>query len=191
MRRRCTLPLQTTCILWRGRAAPASTFSTRGWRSINTPSDNIAVGSKKPSRRSLLLRQLAEQPPPVLDGETFASLKAAYKLSDNYLRKALRASGIPMTPLVEGVRQESFADLERTLLALGSEYARPDRERRMLCRRLVITAKEHARWAARKGSEDIQRNKEEMVLWMLTWLENPGIFAEWVKLRKRAREGGR
>jgi len=28
--------------------------------------------------------------------------------------------------------------------------------------------------------------KEEMVLWMLTWLENPGVFATWLELRKRA-----
>jgi hypothetical protein len=26
--------------------------------------------------------------------------------------------------------------------------------------------------------------KEEMIQWMLVWLENPGIFPAWVKLRK-------
>ena len=28
--------------------------------------------------------------------------------------------------------------------------------------------------------------KEEMVQWMLVWLENPAIFPQWVKLRRAA-----
>jgi hypothetical protein len=33
--------------------------------------------------------------------------------------------------------------------------------------------------------------KEEMVLWMMTWLENPDVFEAWVPLRKNHLSGGR
>ena len=48
----------------------------------------------------------------------------------------------------------------------------------MAVRRLVITAKEHARLAARIPSK--RPEKEEMILWLTTWLENPPVFREWV-----------
>jgi hypothetical protein len=98
-------------------------------------------------------------------------------------RDLLRESGAPLDAMVEGVRQEDFAALERTLLALAGAYAGADYEGRRSCRRLVITAKDHAKLAGRKP--ELADEKGEMVLWMLTWLENPGVFADWVGLRKR------
>jgi hypothetical protein len=87
---------------------------------------------------------------------------------------------------VAGVRQDSLETLERSLLDIGEEYARArvagDRARERLCRRLVIEAKDHAKWSFRRGRAE----KEEMVLWMLTWLENPGVFPAWVELRRKA-----
>jgi hypothetical protein len=102
------------------------------------------------------------------------------------LRKVIRECGLPLSPVVEGVRQESFAELERTLTALSGEYEREqDRERRRVLRRLVITAKDHARFASRRSKDEAKRReKEEMVLWMIVWLENPVIFPQWVKLRR-------
>lgn len=108
------------------------------------------------------------------------------------MRRLLRASGLPLTPLVEGVRQDSFEELERTLLALESEYSAAvsagQRERARACRRAVIQAKDHARLAARNPKTDSVKaaQKGEMVLWMLTWLENPSVFAAWLALRKAA-----
>jgi len=112
-------------------------------------------------------------------------------VSDRYLRNLLRATGIPLDPLVEGVRQDSFPNLERTLLALANVLAlarssgRPEDEE--LCRRLVITARDHARLAARRmaGSPDARADKNEMIAWMGVWLENPGVFPVWLELRKR------
>jgi hypothetical protein len=52
----------------------------------------------------------------------------------------------------------------------------------MAVRRLVITAKEHARLAARNPGK--RPDKEEMILWLTTWLENPPVFREWVSLRR-------
>jgi hypothetical protein len=51
----------------------------------------------------------------------------------------------------------------------------------------VIEAKEHARWAAR--NPDKRTEKLEMALWMLTWLENPPLFPQWVRLRRQTLKG--
>ncbi len=119
------------------------------------------------------------QPQQVGDAE-FADLsRALAPVSETYLRKLLRESGVPLAPTVEGVRQSSFEELERCLTALSAEYIAGDAAHRASIRRLVIAAKDHARWAARNAPE-----KQEMVLWMLTWLENPPVFPDWVKIRR-------
>lgn len=99
---------------------------------------------------------------------------------------------MPLAPLVEGVRQDSCAELERTLLAIDREHAAAaeagEQSRARACRRAVIEAKDHARLALRnpKTHPEKAAGKEEMILWMLTWLENPGVFAAWLRLRKQA-----
>lgn len=95
--------------------------------------------------------------------------------------------------MVEGVRQSTFDDLARTLIALEREYAAGAAERRWQTRRLVIEAKQHAFLASRnpKVDEALRRDKEEMVLWMRTWLENPPLFPEWVALRRKALHASR
>ena len=155
-------------------------------------------------------------------------LRLLAPISDGYLRRLLRdwarESGVPLAPLVEGVRQESFEALESSLLRLLVEYEQGDAATRSRVRKLVINAKEHARWtlkrAARKeastgptrpsklsetrecpaeaallqelsvvrASSSIEKSAEkgEMILWMLTWLENPPVFPEWVRLRRIA-----
>jgi hypothetical protein len=104
-------------------------------------------------------------------------------ISTAYLRRLLRESGVPLGPLVEGVRQETFEALESSLLSLLEEYQRSDPARRQSIRRVVIEAKEHARWAARKPERRVE--KDEMALWMLTWLENPPLFPQWVQIRRK------
>jgi hypothetical protein len=108
-------------------------------------------------------------------------------VSESYLRRLLRDSGVPLTPLVEGVRQESLDALEASLLRLLGEYEQGDAAARSRVRRVVIAAKDHARFASRR--EEKRAEKEEMTLWMLTWLDNPPVFPEWIRLR-RARLGG-
>jgi hypothetical protein len=109
-------------------------------------------------------------------------------ISESYLRRLLRASGVPLTPLVEGVRQESFDALESSLLRLLAEYERGDAAARSRVRSVAIAAKDHARFAARRAApgEEKREEKEEMALWILTWLENPPVFPEWVRLRRAA-----
>jgi hypothetical protein len=112
-------------------------------------------------------------------------------ISDAYLRKLVRASGLPLDPLVEGVRQDSFEALERTLTGIGEEYAKAlasgDTARAALCRKAVITGKEHARLASRRrgATPETRALKQEMAAWMLLWLENPAIFPAWLSVRKK------
>lgn len=108
-------------------------------------------------------------------------------ISAKLLRQALLDSGLALTPMVEGVRQDTFEHLERTLLALGVEYESGDVARRKEVRGTVITARQHADWAMRNpnSSEAHRAEKTEMVLWLRTWLENPPLFPAWLVLRKR------
>lgn len=112
-------------------------------------------------------------------------------ISGAYLQKLVRASGLPLDPVVEGVRQNSFEKLERTLIGIGEEYAKAlesgDTARAASCRQAVITGKEHAHLAARRrgASPETRALKQEMAAWMLLWLENPAIFRTWISLRKK------
>lgn len=96
-------------------------------------------------------------------------LNALAPISPTYLRHLLRASHVPLTPEVEGVRQENFAELERTLLAAT--------------RAAVLEARRHAQFALRSPNVD-RPVKQEMLEWMRVWLETPEAFPVWVNLRR-------
>jgi hypothetical protein len=136
------------------------------------------------------------RPPAIGEAEFVELLRSLAPISENYLRKLLRDSSAPLTPMIAGVRQSNLEELEASLLALLDEYERGDPPRRAAVRRLVITAKDHARWASRRvqgassrspvdpASHQAGSSKSEMILWMVTWLENPPVFREWIRLRK-------
>ena len=134
-------------------------------------------------KRVELARWLEQHRPARIGEAEFEALgRALAPVSESYLRKLVRESGVPLAPMVEGVRQGSFDELETSLLRFQDEYERGDPARRAAVRRLVITSKEHARLAARNPAK--RAEKEEMILWLLTWLENPPLFADWVRLRR-------
>jgi hypothetical protein len=144
---------------------------------------------KKPPRKLPKKREIAQwiertAPREIGEPEWQALLRLLAPVSESYLRRLLRESGVPLTPLVEGVRQESFDALESSLLRLLAEYQQADAPARARLRSVVIAAKDHARFAARK--EEKREEKEEMALWILTWLENPPVFPEWARLRRAA-----
>lgn len=136
--------------------------------------------AKKRGKRSELAEWLERARPERIGEAEFREIRIALApVSESYLRKLLRESGVELAPMVGGVRQGNFDELESSLLALLGEYVGGDRVRRLAVRRVVITAKDHARWAAKKHPE-----KEEMILWMTMWLDNPLVFPEWVRLRR-------
>jgi hypothetical protein len=145
-----------------------------------------AKSPPKPRGKRLELAHWLEREKPEAIGErAWDELRTSLApVSESHLRHLLRDTGIPLAPLVDGVRQESLDTLESSLLKLLNEYESADRDRRVLVRRLIIEAKDHARWAAR--DEQKQAEKEEMILWMTTWLENPPLFRDWVRLRRAA-----
>lgn len=155
-------------------------------------------GKRAQLERWLSRRESGPSPFAIAEAEFAELLTSLAPISESYLRKLLRDSGAPLAPMISGVRQATLDELESSLLALLDEYERGDPPRRAAVRRLVITAKDHARWASRKSppgssnesasgepaSNNHVSNKSEMILWMITWLENPPVFRQWVKLRQ-------
>ena len=134
-----------------------------------------------------LARWLDQNRPPEIGESEWVHIRAALApVSDAYLRRLLRASGAHLHPLVEGVRQGSLDELEHSLRSLAEFYVLGDPGRRMKIRKLVITAKDHARLAARSknATREKREEKAEMILWLTTWLENPPLFPDWVRLRR-------
>lgn len=127
------------------------------------------------TKRAKLAEWIAERHPAQIGREDFEQLARELTISEGYLRKLLRHTGVPLAPLVDGVRQSNLEELESTLLTLLAEYQSGDAAHRLAVRRLVITAKDHARWT----------RKRENLLWLTTWLENPPLFPAWVQLRKQ------
>jgi len=114
----------------------------------------------------------------------FQAMLDEFGVDPQVLRRIVRDRGMPLSPVVEGVRQNNLQELERTLGALAAVYEEAAAGRRQAIRELVITSKRHARLAARHAeSADL---KQEMILWMNIWLENPAAFTFWVALRKVA-----
>jgi hypothetical protein len=139
-------------------------------------------------RRKKLAEYLARTQPAQISATEWNELRAELApIPDRALRQLLRDCGVPLASEIDGIRQDSLVEMERTLLAVLADYEQGDSQRRQLCRNVVITAKDHARLALRRlPQEDPRRaDKEEMILWMLTWLENPGVFAAWLDLRKK------
>jgi hypothetical protein len=127
------------------------------------------------TKRAKLAEWVARRQPSIIGPQEFQQLVEELRpISESYLRQLLRESGVHLAPMVEGVRQSNLGALELSLLALLVEYEAGDANHKQAVRKLVITAKDHARWA----------RKEENVLWLKTWLENPPLFPAWARLRK-------
>lgn len=99
----------------------------------------------------------------------------------------IQSSGLKIDPPWSGVAQHTLDELEASLLAMTEVYAaRPDLRR--FSREQVIEAKDHARWASRsrRVADEKRELKNEMVEWMLVWLDDPEMFPAWAKLRRNA-----
>lgn len=152
------------------------------------------MASGKQNKRTALRAYVDGHRPGLITEIEFGELLCALApVSEGYLRRLLRETGVPLAPLVGGIRQDSFEQLERTLIEMLREYedavAGGNAPRAKACRAAVITAKDHARFALRRPALTAgeRAGKEEMLLWMFTWLENPGVFPAWLELRKRVR----
>src|SRR5258706_15723819 len=70
-------------------------------------------------------------------------------ISESYLRRLLRETGVPIAQPFAGIAQSTLEQLERSLIDMEREYTRArgagDRARAQLCRNQVIQAKDPAR----------------------------------------------
>jgi len=135
---------------------------------------------------------LAEAQPPAITAAVWNHLLASLApVSESYLRDLLRSTGLPFEQPYAGIRQHTFEELEQTLGEMLAVYAEAaaaqDRARARYARRQVIAAKDRARFLTRSPRTPMEKKaqKEEMVQWMLVWLENPEVFPAWVAARKR------
>ena len=125
-----------------------------------------------PSRsRAARVRSLAEAEGWERIGE--AEWLAITSTIPGVLPSDIRRSGVPAEAPWSGVRQKEFDELEDSLNELAAVYAaRPDLQK--FCRAEVIRAKDRAKYAS----------KGEMAEWMLVWLGDPAMFAQWARLRR-------
>ena len=137
----------------------------------------------------------AERPATISETVWHGLLLRLAPVSESYLRDLLRETGLPFEQPYAGIRQHTFDELEQSLREMQNVYAEAmasgNRERARYCRRQVIAAKDRARFAAQNSSTAPEKRaqKEEMVEWMLVWLENPEVFQVWVQARKLAMRG--
>jgi hypothetical protein len=134
---------------------------------------------------------LAEAQPAAIDEAVWRDLLAKLApVSESYMRELLRATGLPIEQPYAGIRQHTLEELEQSLAEMLGVYADAmtagERGRARYCRRQVIGAKDRARFIANDGRtpSDKKAVKEEMVEWMLVWLDNPEVFPAWVAARK-------
>jgi len=145
-----------------------------------------------PSVRQRLRDYLAEAQPPAITAAVWHHLLTHLApVSESYLRDLLRATGLPFEQPYAGVRQHSLEELEQSLAEMLAVYleatAAEDRPRARYVRRQVIAAKDRARFLSLSPRTPAGKKaqKEEMLQWMLVWLENPEVFPVWVTARKR------
>ena len=120
-----------------------------------------------------------EQPPAITEAVWRDLLARLAPVSESYLRDLLRDTGLPFEQPWAGVRQHTLEELEQSLREMLEVYRSGSREVARHCRRQVIAAKDRAKFLVKKKPE-----KEEMVQWMMVWLENPEVFPAWVDARK-------
>ncbi len=163
--------------------------------------------SSQPTIKSLVLRYLEERRPTSVDEGVLSSIAAEIRstlrrgtpVSRSYLLQVLATTTVEISRSLGGLpvdlrHRVHFGDADRaaaTLLEMQREYAAArdsgDRERAWGVRRAVRQAKDRLRLVLRRPSFSVDKRaeKEELLVWFLVWLENPEVFAPWLKLRRR------
>jgi len=127
--------------------------------------------------------------------EVIATLKRQRPPSDSYLMDILLTTevdidrslgGIP-TDLRNRVHTATHEQAKASLLVMATEYAdAADATRAEDVRRTVRRAKDRVRLLLRGSlSPEKRQAKQEILEWMLVWLENPLVFKSWIEIRTR------
>src|SRR5579862_9275836 len=132
-RRRCIRPKRIFCISSPSRRAAVTSFHTT-WRDMKKPPE--PSGKKRGKQAELAAWLERSQAARIGEAELGEIAAALAPVSENYLRKLLKHSGVLLDAMVEGVRQGSLEELEASLMALAGEYERGDAMRRHAVRRV-------------------------------------------------------
>ena len=147
----------------------------------------MARRARTESRKARLHAILRERAPERITETLFREMEATLApVSRSYLRDLLKTMDLPLDPWVRGVSLHSPDDLRNSLLAFAELYTTTDdRIRQREVRAEVIEAKTRLRALISKTTEPLPRaERESMLAEVMTWLENPGVFDLWVKLKK-------
>ncbi len=128
----------------------------------------------------------------VVDLAAWDELRRAFpSVAESTLRHDLFETGLPLDPLVEGVRFDTLEDLCRSLAALAACHrasigGRPEQPITP-ARKRVIEGRRKAEAVLRnpKVAAEKRESMREKFLWLRTWLENPDLFADWARLRMK------
>ena len=158
--------------------------------------------------KSLVLQYVEQRRIVFVDEGVLASIEAKVRgvlggerpVSRSYLLDVLSATTVEVSRSLGGLpvdlrHRVHFADADQaatSLLAMQREYeaarAGGDIPRARDVRRAVRKSKEQLQLHLRRRSlsADNRREKQELLKWFLVWLENPNVFAQWLKLRRRS-----
>ena len=146
------------------------------------------TGARKPGKQARVRDYVQAQAWERISGAEWEQLRSALPdISSTTMRTALAQMPLCFDQPFAGLDTKTLPGLETTLLEMASVY-RTEPSLGLLCRNEVIAAKDRARFASQNANAAPEKRalKEEMLQWMLVWLGDPGLFASWVALRKRA-----
>jgi hypothetical protein len=168
--------------------APTS-FPTTSPRTKAPPPGIIVASTSKSVKQQLRDYLAAERPAAITEAVWTSLMERLAPVSESYLRDLLRNTGLPFAQPYAGIRQHTFEEFERSLRDMLRVYteamAAGNRDLASYCRRQVIGAKDRAKFVAGNARTPPERKaqQEEMVQWMLVWLENPEVFPAWADAR--------
>ncbi len=155
----------------------------------------------KPTIKSVVLDYIETNGTTLVDDAEFAAIRkeATRRLqrdkppSKLYLMNILSADSIDIDRRLGGVpvdlrnriRTGTLKDARSSLSAMAREHAAAeDAVRAEDIRRSVRDAKDRVKFLLQRNlSPDQRQVKEEILRWILTWLENPHVFETWVAIR--------
>lgn len=159
----------------------------------------------KLSIRALTLEYARDRRPSRIDRATLTEIRSFVadrlgperRVSERYLIEILLETEIAIDDSLGGIAvdlrgrirtRDPVAAME-SLSALSREFEEADEQRRQELRTAVLRAKERLmrRLARTRPAGADAALAEELRAALMTWLENPPVFAAWHSLRRRAR----
>ena len=159
------------------------------------------------SREKLNLLRAGERELRLIRGEVSKRLATASPLSLSYIANVLKQAGTPVNyedrytdpeiperyagRLEGALRFDDLAAAEAALHTIDSAYreyaAAADREGANLARKLALRGRQRAESLAAnpRVSAEKRTEKREIATWFRVWLESPGLFFDWLEVRRQ------